>query len=306
MPNQRDIEQLLRGMPLATPADESAASDMLQIFISLRNAALEGAETGIANSEIRMPGVTTAFSIPALIQQMKEGNYWDVAVTLIGVVGDAAGAFSFLVTAGTEAGAIAGTSAMASAGVVSGLVAEAAGPAAIAAMVLLETFRIPSNVSENNGKLFYLSDASGILTSWIFDMPEISPHARLLRRSRTGGYARTDISQQCRLAHQRVHELWRSRYQGNSSAQRQAKESAGNNWEQFWLQVGGAMEQRLAPAPTGVGVSWIRRLIRETNNRIRRTASDSEQHRLRERQRRAAGGYWFRTSDGLELFMPDR
>jgi len=299
MPNQRDIERLLRNIPLATQADEGNASDMLGVFIGIRNAAFEGVGLGV-------PGTTTAFIIPALINQMKEGNYTDVAVTLISVAGDAAGAFSFLVTAATEVGAIAGTSALASAGVVAGLVAEAAGPAALAATVLVATFRIPSNVSENNGKLYFLSDASGILTSWMFNMPEISPHTLLTQRARTGGYNRTNISAQCRLAHERVQQLWRSNYQGNASARRQAKESAGNSWERYWLQVGSAMEQRLGPFPTGIGASSIRNLIREANQRSRRTRSDRVMREFENRQRRANGGYWFRTPEGRELFMPDR
>ncbi len=299
MPTQRDIEQLLRNVPLATQADESRAADMLQIFIDLRNAAFSGVG-------LEVPGMNSLFSIPALINDMKAGNYTDVALTLIGVGGDAAGAFSFLVTAATEAGAIAGTSALASAGVVAGFVAEAAGPASIAAATLVATFRIPSTVSENNSKLYFLSDASGILTSWMFNMPEISPHTRLTRQARTGGYARTDVSDQCRLAHQRVHQLWTSNYQGNAAAQRQAKESAGNDWQRYWLQVGGAMEQRLRPSPTGLGQSWIRRIIRDLNASARRRAFEAGQRRLAQRQRAAAGGYWFRCPDGVELFMPDR
>lgn len=299
MANQRDIEQLLRRVPLATPADESHASDMLQIFISLRNAAFEGAG-------LEIPGTTTAFSIPSIISSMREGNYADAAVTLISIAGDAAAAFSFLVTAATEAGAIVGTSALASAGVAAGMVAEAAGPAALAASVLVATFRIPSDVSENNSKLFFLSDASGILTSWMFNMPELNPHTRLMQRSRTGGYFRTDISGQCRLAHERVQQLWRSNYQTSPEARRQARQAANDSWEQYWLDIGNAIAERLHPYPTGVGTLWLRGMINEARARIRRSSSEASMREFEERQRRAAGGYWFRTSDGVELFMPDR
>ena len=299
MANQRDIEQLLRSVPLATPADESSASDMLQMFISLRNAAFEGVG-------VEIPVVTTAFSIPALIDSLKEGNYADVAVTLISVGGDAAGTFSFLVTAGVDAGAIVGTSALASAGVMAGMVAEAAGPAALAATVLVATFRIPSSVSENNSKLYFLSDASGILTSWMFNMPEANPHTRLMREARSGGYMRTDISDQCRLAHERVQQLWRSNYQGNLEARRQARQAAHDSWEQYWLDLGRAMAQRLHPYPTGVGTLWVQGLINDTKRRIRRDESDRSMRDFQAQQRRAAGGYWFRTPGGVELFMPDR
>ncbi len=296
---QRDIEQVLADIPLSTPQDESHASDMLQIFISLRNSAFEGAG-------VPVPGLGIPFSIPVLINQLKEGNYPDVAITLMSIGGDAAGAFSFLVTAGTEAGAIAGTSALASAGVVAGMVAEAAGPVAIAAAVLVATFRIPGDVSENNSKLFFIADTSGILASWMFNMPEISPHARLMRQARHGGYYRTDISEQCRLAHRRVEVLWRSHYQGNTAARRAAKRSANDSWEQYWLQIGRALDVRLSPFPAGIGASMVRREINESNRRIRRAAQAARQRQLQQQRRRAAGGYWFRTPDGLDIFMPDR
>lgn len=295
---QRDIERVLAGVPLNTPEDESHASDMLQIFITLRNSAFSGAGVSV-------PGLGIPFSIPALIDQLKEGNYPNVAITLMSIGGDAAGAFSFLVTAGTQAGAITGTSALASAGVVAGMVAEAAGPAAIAAAVLVATFRIPGDVSANNSKLFFIADTSGILTSWMFNMPEISPHTRLMRQARHGGYFRTDISEQCRLAHRRVEVLWRRNYQGNTAARRAAKQSANNSWERYWLQIGRALEARLSPFPTGIGASMVRREINESRRLVRRSAQATRRRQLQQQRRRAAGGYWFRTSDGHELFMPD-
>jgi hypothetical protein len=295
---QRDVEQLLRRIPLSTPAEESHASDMLQTFVSLRNAAFEG-------GGFTIPGTTTALSIPALIQQLHEGNYPDVAVTLIGVAGDAASAFGLLVTAGTEMGAIAGTGALASSGVVAGMIGDAAGPAAIAASVLVATFRIPSDVNENNKKLYFITDASGILASWIFNLPHINPHARLTARARRGGYFRVDVSDACRLAHQRVQGVWRSTYQGNAGAVRTAQASAGNSWERYWRQVGSALEHRLVPLPHRVGAMWVDGEIEDAHRRMRQAASDASDRRLAARLRREAGGYWFRTPEGIDLFMPD-
>ncbi len=298
MSTQRDVEQLLRRIPLSTPADEDHASDMLQTFVSLRNAAFEG-------GGFTIPSTTTLFSIPALIQQLREGNYVDVAVTLIGVAGDAASAFGLLVTAGTEMGAIAGTGALASTGVVAGMIGDAAGPAALAASVLVATFRIPSDVNENNKKLYFITDASGILASWIFNLPQINPHVRLTARARRGGYFRVDVSGACLLAHQRVQGLWQRTYRGNAGAVRAAQASAGNSWERYWRQVGSALEHGLVPLPHRVGAMWVDGEIGDAHRRARQAASDASDRRLQARLRRAAGGYWFRTPEGIDLFMPD-
>lgn len=299
MATRDDVERLLRNIPLSTPAEQSQAEQTLAIFFALRNSAFEG-------GGIPIPGTATVFSIPTLIGQMRNGDYFDAATTLITIAGDATGAFSFLVNAGIEAGAIAGVGAMSSAGVVAGFVAEAAGPAAIAAAVLVETFRIPSSVSENNAKLYYLSDASGILTSWMFNMPEINPHNRLLARARTGGFSRTDLSLHCRNAHERVHQLWQRSYRGNAAARRSARAAASDNWETYWLQVAAALESRLQPSPTGVGAAWVRSLIGEANRDARRRSSEAAMRRFEASMRRSAGGEWVRTPDGLDLFIPDR
>jgi hypothetical protein len=301
MANQREIEQLLRNVPLSTPGEVSAAETMFGIFMSIRNTALEG----ILPEGVTMPGTGTVLNIPVIIDQMRSGNYADAAVTLISIVGDAAGAYSFLINAGVEAGAITGLGATASSGVVAGMVGEIAGPAAIAAAVLVETFRIPSGVSENNAKLYYIADASGILTSWMFNMPEINPHPRLMAEARTGGYNRTDISSYCRTAHERVEQLWRRNYQGNSQAKARARASVQNSWEEHWLQVGRALEARLSPFPRGVGASWVRNQIRQANQRIARARTQARQASLQAANRRAAGGEWIRL-DGNDVFIPDR
>jgi hypothetical protein len=241
---------------------------MLQMFFTLRTAAFEG-------GGIPMPPVTTAFAIPELIQQMREEDYGGAAVTLIGVAGDAASAFGFLMTAAAELGTIPALGGMASAGIVATALGEAAGPAAIAVSVLVATFAVPRDVNENNKKLYFIADASGILASWVFNLPNINPHALLTARARRGGYFSADVTEGCRLAHERVHQLWQTNYQGNASAVRSAQASAGN---------GDTIAATRPPPPT---------------------AHAAESARLAASRRRAAGGYWFRTEDGLELFMPD-
>ncbi len=298
MTTRTDVEQLLRRIPLATPADQGAASTVLQMFVSLRNAAFEG-------GGMSLPPVMTAFAIPDLIRQMQAGEYVDVSLTLIGIAGDAASAFGFLVTAATELGTIPALGGLASAGMVASVIGEIAGPAGIAAAVLVATFRIPRDVSENNKKLYFIADASGILTSWIFNLPSINPHARLTARARTGGYFRTDVSEGCRLAHERVHQLWQTNYRGNATAIRAARESARNDWERYWRQVGDALESRLVPLPHGVGSGWVNAEIADATRRARSATRAADAAREAESRRRAAGGYWFRTPEGLDLFMPD-
>jgi len=298
MTTRTDVEELLRRIPLATAADESNATSLLQSFYSLRNAAFEGG--GIA-----LPPVMAPFAVVDCIRQLRAGDYASVAVTLIGLAGDAASAFGLLVTAGVQMGAFPALGAMASAGVVAGMIAEAAGPAGLAATVLIATFNIPNDVNANNTKLYFIADASGILTSWIFNLPNINPHARLSARARRGGYFRADVSEGCRLAHDRVHHLWQTTYRGNPTAVRAAQESAGNSWERYWRDVGTALEQSLAPLPHGVGLAWVNSEIADASRRARAAAHAAETARLAASRRRAAGGYWFRSADGVELFMPD-
>ncbi len=298
MTTRTDVEELLRRIPLETGSDESAAVTMLQMFNALRTAAFEG-------GGISLPPVMTPFVIPDLIRQMRAGDYHTAAVTLIGVAGDAASAFGFLVTVGTELGAFPAAGAMSSAGVVASAFGEVAGPAALAAAVLVATFRVPIDVNENNKKLYFIADTSGILTSWIFNLPNINPHARLTARASRGGYCRTDVSEGCRLAHERVHQLWQTTYRGHATAVRAAQASAGNSWERYWRQVGTALENRLAPLPHGVGMGWVNAEIQDANRRTRATAHAAEAARLAAARRRADGGYWFRSPEGLDLFMPD-
>ena len=82
MPNQRDIEQLLRNIPIETTGRQNTATDILTTFVALRNAAFEGIE--YAGQRIAIPGTTTAFSIPSLISDWRDGKFPEVAVTLIG------------------------------------------------------------------------------------------------------------------------------------------------------------------------------------------------------------------------------
>jgi len=293
MTTRQDVEELLRGIPLSTPQEESHACDMLQNFFGIVSAAADGAD-------VPLPSIGSVLSIPNLINQLKRGEYTEVAFTLIGMVGDAASVYGLLASAGIQAGAFTGLG-VASSATVATAIGEIAPPALLAASVLVATFRIPLDVDENNKKLYFIADASGILTSWIFNLPQVNPHSRLMTRSRTGGYCRSDVSEGCRLAHRSVQELWRRNYSGNADAIRSAQESAGNKWQRYWRQVGAALEQRLVPLPHRMAMGWVRAEIREAKRRL----GDESRERLDARRRQAAGGYWFRTPEGPELFMPD-
>ncbi len=299
MTTRTDVEHLLRQIPLSTPGDESHAGDILQTFVGLRNAAFDGIE--LEGRSLSIPGTTTALSIPALIDQLRARNYVDVALTLIGVAGDAASAFAFLVDAGITLEAVGVTGGLASAGIVASAIGEAAGPAGLAAAVLVGTLRIPSDVNENNKKLFFITDASGILASWIFNLPHINPHGRLTASARRGGYFSADVSEGCRLAHDRVQDLWMHSYRGNASAVKAAQTAAGNSWERCWRQHGAALEQRLVPLPHGMGAGWVDAQILVAR---RRALAAAHRPLSAAALRRAAGGNWFRTPEGVELFIP--
>lgn len=299
MPASReDIAEVLRGIPLDNTVQESHAQDMFNIFVSLRNAAFDGAG-------ISIPGFAVAGGIPGLVQSMKNDDYWGVAGALVGMAGDAAGAYSFIVTAGIEAGAISGTGAVASSGVVTGMLGEAAGPLGIAISVAAGVYNIPSDASANLGKMYFVADASGIFASWVFNMPEISPHSRLTRQARHGGYMRADISSHTRQAHDAIHNLWAQRYRGNRSAIQQARRVADGRWQSFWQAMANGLDARLRPFPSGSGASMARRLIRETEGQLHQRDRAARQQELIARQRRLAGGVWVTTQDGIELFIPD-
>jgi hypothetical protein len=69
--------------------------------------------------------------------------------------------------------------------------------------------------------------------------------------------------------------------------------------------VGDALESRLVPLPHGVGSGWVNAEIVDANRRARSATRAADAARDAERRRRAAGGYWFRSPEGLDLFMPD-
>lgn len=297
---QADIQRLLQGIPVSTPEEVNAASQTLQMFIDLRNAAFEG--TGVN----MMPVVGLAFSVPQLIQQLQRGQYVDAAQTLVSVGGNAAATFSVLVTAAVEMGTItSATAGIAQAGVVTGLIGEAAGPASLGIATLVATFRIPIAANENQWKLFYIADVSGILTSWLFARRDLSPHADLMQRARTGGYCRADVSDACRLAHRRAHECWVRNFQESQANRRAARSAVGNNWDQYWLQLAGTLDRSLAPFPSGIGRSFAQNLIQETQRRARQATRRAEERQRATAARAAARGVWVRTDDGLELFLPD-
>jgi hypothetical protein len=296
-----DVERFLRGLPISTPEDVNTTSTVLQHVLDMRNYAFEA--TGVN----MMPVVGLAFSVPQLIQQMQQGQYLDAAQTLISVGGNAAATFSVLVAAATEMGAItSATAAISQAGVITGMIGEAAGPAALGLATLVAAVTIPIAVNENQWKIFYIADVSGILMSWLFSRRDLSPHANLMQRARTGGYSRrTDISDSCRMAHRRAHDCWVRNFQNSQSNRRAVRQAANNQWDTYWRQLAGTLDRSLAPFPSGIGLSFVQSLIQDTQRRVRSDARQVEEQRRRTAARVAAGGVWVTTDDGLELFLPD-
>jgi hypothetical protein len=294
------LEELLQRLPVSTPEDQEVTTTALQTFITVRNEAIE------STSGLRALSLAGAsFSIPVLIQQLQAEDYADAAQTLIGMMGEVATAYSVLMEAAVGAGAVSGTSAAASSGVVAGMLGEAAGPAGIAIATLVAVARIPGDVSANQWKIFYIADVSGILTSWLFNRPEISPHDQLMRRSRTAGYMRTNISGACREAHRHAHRFWVNQYQNNLHNRRNARSASGGEWSQYWQLLAQALDASLQPAPTGVGAAMVRGLINSTRRDIRDRQRQQRNRQAAARTRAAQGGQWIRTPDGLELFIPD-
>lgn len=285
---QRDIEQLLREIPLNTAAEEKKASDFFGQIIALRNEGITGTLTGTG---IPVPVIGLGFSIPNLIIKLKEGNYVEIALALMGFIGDAMTTFAYLVEVAIVMETIPGVSGMASAGVVSGMAALAIPVVIATGVIAYLLYQTMVETTDNISKSFYITDASGILTSWMFQMPEINPHSRLEARARTAGYYGADISEICRLALSKVSQLWRSHYEGNQRAIQEEKRAANNDWEQYWINIARGLEQGLRPWPDGIGLSMVVRVIRESRFLSRDAAQRARQRRLQQQQRRAAGGY---------------
>ncbi|MEE4639253.1 MAG: hypothetical protein V2J42_11000 [Wenzhouxiangella sp.] len=295
MTTRSDVERLLRDLPIETPEEVSAAESLLATALTIVNGALGGAQTSFRV----MNPIADARN---LVQQMQQGRYGDASVTLISMVGSAADVVVMLVKCSPRAGVVTGLSASSSAGVVGGMLSEAAGPAAIAAATMFEVGMIPVNVDENFRKLYFIADASGILTSWMFNLPQISPHQRLLQRARTGGYHRSNVSDACELAHRQVHRLWQRSYLGNAQARRSARRGAQDSWQTFWRQSAAGLSNRLRPVPLNAGLGWANDAISHAQRQARQQRSDAAMQSFQQRMRRAQGGVYL--SDGL--FWPDR
>jgi len=248
---------LLRRLPVATPKEVDKTKKILSLVLKLRNAGIEG---GTGKQFPALPGLI--LDVDSLIQQLKNGEYADAAITVVSIGGNLASISSWLITAAIEMGVPIGvTSAMAQSGVVLGVIGEIAGPAVIALSTLIEVARIPSGVNENQGKIYYIADVSGILTSWLFNNPSISPHSQLMVEARTGGYFGSDLTKYLRDAHRTAHEIWQSYFSGHPERVTHARKEVAGNYQACWRLLGQQLEPKLKPEPDGIALSFINKLI---------------------------------------------
>ncbi|WP_139136175.1 hypothetical protein [Haladaptatus sp. W1] len=301
----KELESLLRELPVATPEERSASkAAVTSLILSIRG----GVGEGLAGTSV--PVVGAPFTAESLIQKLEQEQYEDAASDLVALAGDAATVFSLLITTGIEMGAItSATSALAQAGVVSSFFAEAAGPAAIAVATMVGVLSIPGDANENLWKIFFIVDFSGILTSWIFNDNTISPHSRLLSEARTFGTdltrgvrsaRRNDLTGAVRSARRKAEEVWRDQFQDRPERIQQARRSVGNDYRVYWRLLGALLESHLQPDPTGIASVRIDDLI----NWVRQRRKERQQNaRQREESVWRRGGT-IRTREGLELTIP--
>lgn len=277
---------LLEQIPVETPQQVNAAENMFSHVITIAsdvasNAGETASQGAVASGSLGL--LASPLNVHSLIQVMQSGHYEEAATPIIALIGDTAMAVHVLTEAAISMGAISSTSGLASIGNIAGMMGGATFAFTVSAQIMIEVFSIPGDANENLWKIFFLADASGILTAWIFNDDSISPHQRLRPELRNGGLWDEDLTGALDAAHQRAHTLWQEEFHEQPEKIRQARQSANDNPEVFWRMMGAQMEQALRPTPNGIGVAIINDLIHDANDareRLRR------QERARRRQPR--------------------
>lgn len=243
---------LLRKLPVSTPKEKEMAKEFLKRFLSTRNTALESVAGKIP------PVAGTILNVDSLIKQLENKEYDQAATSILSLGGNIAATVNWFSTVASEMGIIIeATSAAGQIGTVAGFIAEAAPLAGVALSVLIETAKIPSDVTENMGKIYYITDVSGILTSWIFNDPTISPHAQLMIEAKTGGYHKTDITDYVKKAHQTANAIWQKYFKGHPERVKHARQEVGGNYQACWKLLGNSLESKLHPKPNGAAMGMI-------------------------------------------------
>ncbi|NLG20742.1 MAG: hypothetical protein GX555_04820 [Actinomycetales bacterium] len=298
---EEQLRRLLTDLPVDTPEQVSRAETVFGHVLTV----LEGGASGATSGPTPIPLAAAPFNAAALVQALREGEVDKVVTAILPVVGDAALATQLITEAGVTLGAFSvegGLSTSAVVATTAGAVAEIAGPAALAVAVMVGVFSIPSDVNEDRRKIWYIGDVSGILTSWIWADPTISPHEQLSREAPTAGFFDTDLSDAVRAARVNAERVWAEQFQGRPERIRATRDQVGDDYQVFWRALGTELESQLQPSADGSAVSNINRLIRGVALRRRQRRREQEQADREERFRLYGGTIV--TEDGFILQVP--
>ncbi|MEZ4589764.1 MAG: DUF4157 domain-containing protein [Chloroflexota bacterium] len=248
--NQKFIQEItkhLEGMP--NPKD---SKDNFDRVTSILNFFL---------TSLNVPG-RAAVNVPIIIKKISDGEYFSAAKSLISLAGSASVALSKVMIAmrvgmSSSMGALS-TSAMT--GPMLGMLGELAGPIAMTLAVGYGIYDIPNNVNSEIGKWFYVADLSGLLTSWIFAVPSISPHQHLIDKAkddyhsdlfyyeefgvlfnRSALQTKLESLRKARLDSERA---WKKEIKSTPGLQRAIRKIHEDNPVHFWLEFAEQLENR--------------------------------------------------------------
>lgn len=298
---EEQLRTLLENLPVETLEQVDMAKDVFANVLTV----LEGGASGATGGGTPIPLAGAPFNAVSLVQALQRGEIDEVLNAIVPVIGDAALATQLITQAGVTMGAFSAEGGLTTASVVgtsAAAVAEIAGPAALAVAVMVGVFNIPGDVNEDLRKIFYIGDVSGILTSWIWADPTISPHAQLLGEAPTAGYFGADLTDALAAARANAHLVWSETFQDQPDRIRATRASVGDDYQVFWRALGAELESQLQPSQENSAVSNINRLIRGVGLRRRQQRREREQAEREERFRRYGGTVV--TEDGLILEVP--
>lgn len=255
---RKKLEDFVRSLPMSTPEDKDVSFMLIQSLVQFKGDFIDAA----AGGNTLLPAVGAPFNATQVVYQLTEGNYSDAANSMVALVGDAATALSALSAAAMNAGAINSLSTLAQLGQVAGMLAGAFPLITIAKNTLTGFLSIISDTNENFGQAYFIVDASGILTSWLFNDKSISPHAKLLPEVKEFGLYGADLSEYLISAHQSVDQFWKQNLSGNPELVKQIRAIFGNDYREVWLFLGTSMQNQLQPRPAGIAVAKIKEFIR--------------------------------------------
>ena len=257
--NVEVLEECLAELPpkfLNDPEDdlEAAANVLFHILRGL------GATPGPRGAVL---GASGAVSIPQIVIALQEERWGDAARALVQWTGSISHAIALVVEIRirlSHGGFLVGGG-----GIIRQILRRV--PLLAAAVeVAIGVLEIPDDVNQTAWKMFFVSDMSGILTSWVYNDIRINPHWSLLSRARTGGYFGADVSDACMAAHRVADNVWRRCFRFDAENKRRLRDSA-SDWQGCWERLGCVICQQVEYAlPT---MYMVRSEIRAAESRVR-------------------------------------